>query len=80
MSPIFEQAFGIASFITNVAGNLLLAKKSSFGWVIRIVSNILWIVYAGATAAFWLNMNHAVFCVINVYGWWKWQQETKKGH
>lgn len=74
MSPLLEQGIGLASFATNVAGNLMLAKVSSRGWAVRIVSNLLWTIYAGTTAAFWLNVNHAVFFVINVYGWWQWRR------
>ena len=65
----------MAGFVTNVAGNLLIARKSQSGWWVRIVSNLLWTIYAGTSASFSLNVNHAVFFVINVYGWWRWRED-----
>jgi nicotinamide riboside transporter PnuC len=66
----------MAGFVTNVVGNMLLTRKSAHGWCVRIVSNLLWTVYAGTAASLSMNVNHGVFFLVNVYGWWKWRREA----
>lgn len=79
MSPALVNIFGFAAFVTNVWGNLLLARKSTRGWHLRIVSIVLWGVY-GVAAASWPNIvNAATFFLINLYGLWKWRQEERRG-
>lgn len=74
MTHFSEEAIGMAGFLTNLAGNLLLTKKNKHGWWIRIVSNMLWTVYAGTTASFSVNINHVVFFFLNIYGWYNWSK------
>lgn len=74
MTSFVLESIGMAGFVTNVAGNMLLTRKNSHGWWVRIVSNALWTVYAGTAASFSLNVNHGVFFLINVYGWWRWRK------
>lgn len=67
-------AVGYAAFVLNVGGNLLLAHKNTFGWLVRLVTNVVWVVYAvqiddGGPMA----LNHIVFFGINIYGLFKWK-------
>lgn len=77
MNPIMQEAIGFAGFTTNVAGNMLLTAKNPHGWWIRIISNALWLAYAGATSSLAVTANAIVFSVINVYGWWKWSRQVR---
>lgn len=61
----------------NVVGNLALTTKSVHGWVIRLVSNACWLPYGIVTGAWAITANHALFVLINGYGWWKWTREAK---
>lgn len=79
MSPFIHEAIGFAGFGTNVAGNMLLTSKNVHGWWIRIVSNALWLVYAGLASSFAVTANAIVFSGINVYGWWRWRRENRRG-
>ncbi len=78
MSPYLQESIGIAGFLTNVAGNMLLAHKSQRGWGIRILSNVLWLVYAGKTQSVAMLLNGVTFMGINIYGWVKWRRERDK--
>ena len=40
------EAIGYAAFLTNVFGALLLARMNAWGWVARLVANVLWVTYA----------------------------------
>lgn len=75
------ELLGWVAFILNVWGNLLLTSKGVKGWVIRLVCNACWIPYSIYTGAWALLVNHAVFAVINIYGWYKWskEQEVRNG-
>jgi hypothetical protein len=77
VSHLVQEAIGFAGFGTNVIGNILLTAKSQHGWWIRIVSNGLWLTYAGVTSSFAVTANAVVFSLINVYGWWKWSREAR---
>ena len=65
---------GYISTALNVWGNLMLAQKNIGGWLVRLLTNIGFIVYAiqiegGEPMA----LNHVLFFGINVYGFWKWR-------
>lgn len=68
---------GFLAFLTNVAGNLLLASKTIWGWYVRIVSILLWLAYAYDTASMPLIANALTFFGINCYGLWKWKREAR---
>ena len=79
MSVVLIESIGIAAFITNVIGNLLLARKSERGWWIRIVSIVLWFVYAQNTSSVAMTLNAVTFFGINVYGLLKWRADRLRG-
>lgn len=69
------EAVGYTAFITNVAGNLMLARLNVWGWIVRLLTNVLWIVYAiqiESGGPMWLN--HLTFFAINVYGFRTWKR------
>lgn len=61
--------------ICSLYGNYLVIKKNKFGFVIWLISNILWILinFIGV-----LNISQVIMFVIygilNIYGWIKWRQ------
>ena len=65
---------GFAAFLLNVLGNLLLAWRSTYGWIVRLVSISLWGAYAWSIASPSLLANAATFFAINCLGWWKWSR------
>jgi hypothetical protein len=78
VSPYLQEAIGFGGFATNVLGNMLLAQKSQRGWGVRILSNVLWLVYAGKSQSFAMAANGITFMGINVYGWIKWRREMQR--
>ncbi|HEV3059667.1 MAG TPA: nicotinamide mononucleotide transporter [Vicinamibacterales bacterium] len=75
---ILWEIFGWVAAILNVVGNITIATKSKVGWIIRIVVNVLWFPYGVYTKAWALIANHALFVVINAWGWWKWNRDEKR--
>ena len=66
---------GILAFATNVWANLLIARKSEFGWIVRLAANVFWLM-----SGIWMNsvaiiLNSVVFAGINIYGLRKWRRE-----
>ena len=71
------EGVGYLAFVLNVVGNLMLARLNVWGWIVRLVTNVAWIIYAVQVPGggpMW--MNHAAFFAINVYGWKKWRSTT----
>lgn len=68
---------GFAAFISNVGGNLLLAWKNITGWIVRLVSIVLWGFYAADIDSPSLLANAATFFCINCIGFWKWRRAEK---
>ena len=67
---------GYIALTLNISGNMLLAHKNIWGWIVRLVTNITWILYAvqvdnGEPMA----LNHIIFFGINIYGFIKWRRE-----
>src|SRR5262245_39483980 len=69
------EAVGIVAFATNVAANLLLARKSEAGWVIRLVSNVFWLAFGLIEHSIANTLNSVTFACINVYGLAKWRRD-----
>lgn len=66
--------------ICSLYGNYLVIKKNKFGFVIWLISNILWVLinFIGV-----LNISQVIMFVIygilNVYGWIKWNGKDETG-
>lgn len=65
----------VIATICSLYGNYLVIKKNKFGFVVWLISNILWILinFIGV-----LNISQVIMFVIygilNIYGWIKWKQ------
>ena len=63
------------AIICSLYGNYLVIKKNKFGFVIWLISNILWILinFIGV-----LNISQVImfmiYGILNIYGWIKWKQ------
>ncbi len=68
-------ALGFVAFLLNVVANLMLATKNSWGWILRLVSNVAWIAYAiHVVDGEPMVLNHIVFFGINVFAFWNWRR------
>jgi nicotinamide riboside transporter PnuC len=76
--PTFVELLGYAAFVSNVAGNLMLAQQTIWGWVVRIVAILLWGAYGWSTADSPMIANACTFFCINCYGWWKWRRTAQQ--
>lgn len=75
------EAIGYLATVLNVAGNLMLTRKNVWGWIVRLLVNVLYIIYAVQVEGggpMWVN--HAIFIVINIEGWRKWRQLEQYEH
>ncbi len=74
---------GYIAFVLNVAGNLMLARKNIVGWIVRLVTNVVWVAYAVQVEGGFeqpMALNHLTFFGINIYGWWHWHRTgSEKG-
>lgn len=77
MNTIFIEAIGFLAFFTNVIGNFLLARKNIWGWIVRLVSIVLWGVYAWNTLSVSLFANAVTFFGINCYGFYHWHRHKE---
>lgn len=66
---------GIVGFVTNVWANLLIARKSEAGWIVRLVSNAFWLAFGLAAMSLANILNAITFAAINVYGLRRWRKE-----
>jgi nicotinamide riboside transporter PnuC len=74
------EAVGVVAFILNVWGNLMLARLRTGGWIVRLLTNVVWVVYSFNTDGGWpLMLNHLVFFYINVDGWMQWRRAQAAG-
>jgi nicotinamide riboside transporter PnuC len=71
---------GAVATITNIWGNLALTKLKTRGWAIRLLTNVLFIVYSAHVWGGWpMMVNHVTFFVINIVGWRRWYKAAKAG-
>lgn len=68
------ELIGILAWLLNVVGNIMLAYKRRSGWPVRLVSIILWGIYAWNIWSLALIGNSITFFGINLWGWWNWRK------
>ena len=73
------EAVGIVAFLTNVWANILIARKSEAGWIVRLVSNAFWLAFGIAALSLANILNSVTFAAINVYGLRRWRRERLEG-
>lgn len=72
------EAVGWLSLLLNIWGNMALVHKKTYGWPVRLATNLAWIVYSIGSYTWPFLTNHIAFTVINARGWWKWYVEEKR--
>lgn len=71
------EVVGLVGFVTNVWANLLIARKSESGWIVRLVSNAFWLAFGIAASSLANALNAVTFAGINVYGLARWRRERR---
>ena len=78
--PSWVEWVGVVGFVTNVWGNLMLARLKRGGWMVRLLTNVLWMVYSLNTSGGWpLLLNHLTFFYLNVDGYIHWRRAQQTG-
>jgi hypothetical protein len=72
-----DEIVGFAAMATNVAGNILITRKSWHGWWVRIISILLWGAYGISDTRWPVIANAVVFFGINCYGIWAWRRSKE---
>ncbi len=73
------EVIGYTAFGLSGAGNLMLARRNVWGWIVRLVTNIAWIAYAlQVTGGDPMVANHAAFFAINIYGFRAWRRQQER--
>lgn len=71
------EAVGYLATALNIAGNLMLARMSIWGWVVRLLTNVVYVVYAlQIEQGMPVVANHALFFAINIYGFMQWRAKA----
>ena len=72
------ETIGYFATALNIVGNLMLTNVNVWGWVVRLLVNVLYIMYAvQVDKGMPMVVNHVAFIAINITGWVRWRQ---KGH
>jgi len=74
---VLVDIIGFTAFVLNVSGNLMLAWKSRWGWLVRIAAIICWGAYAVSIASWPMIANSVTFFAINCVGFYRWQKEAR---
>lgn len=75
MESIIYESIGWLALGLNIWGNLGLAKKNISGWIIRLLCNVAFIIYAYFFGVWPLFVNHVIFAGVNIYGWLEWSKD-----
>ena len=69
---------GLAAWALNMAGNILIMYKRASGWLVRIVSIVLWGLYGISDTSLPNILNSVTFFAFNLYAWRQWRLEEKE--
>lgn len=72
---VLTEVVGLVAFATNVWANILIARKSETGWLVRLVSNAFWLAFGIAALSVANMLNAVTFAAINIYGLRRWRRE-----
>ncbi len=63
--------------IIGVSGLFIAGNKNYWGWIIGILAQVLWIVYAITTAQWGFIVSAFVYGAVYIRNWIKWRQVEK---
>ena len=69
-------SYGLAAVA--VCSTWLIGEKNTWGWVIGVAQQFLWIVYALLTAQHGFIISSVIFLVINVRSCVKWRRADRE--
>ena len=68
------EIIGYGATVLNVVGNLMLTRFNLWGWIVRLLVNVLYVIYAAQIELGGpMVVNHVVFMAINIEGWRQWR-------
>lgn len=66
---------GVVAFLVSVVSTYFLAKKSETGWALRIVGNLLWLVFGVCAVSIPNILSSSTFTILSIYGLGRWRRE-----
>ena len=63
-------------FVTTLLGVLLVARKLTIGWLVALLSEVLWMWWAAVTGGWALFALSSCLVVLNAHGWLHWRKAT----
>lgn len=68
--------FGHIGYLTIFIGVVLLSRHHPWGWIFRLVGEVIWFGVGIALGLSSVWMWGIVFICMDIYGWYKWRQEN----
>ena len=72
MDTTLSSALQCVAFLSGVMGQWLIARRSRNAFVAWTLSNIVLIVFAGLSEAWWLLAMYSVYLAGSVFAWLQW--------
>jgi nicotinamide riboside transporter PnuC len=60
------------AFLFSLWGVYLVSKKNKWCWVVWLVGNVCWIIYAWSPFQLALIVTQVIYILTNIYGIWEW--------
>jgi len=61
--------------IFSIIGNIFVIYKKWIGFVIWIISNLLWIIFGILNKHYWMIVLFIFYTIISIWGIYKWVKE-----
>lgn len=61
--------------IGEIAAKVVVGRKNKWGWILHIISGILWTIIALQTKIYGLLIITVPAFAVNIYNFWKWSKE-----
>jgi nicotinamide riboside transporter PnuC len=64
--------------VASIIGNILVIKKRRSGFMVWIISNIVWVAIDCHKEIYSQAVLFTIFTIIAAYGWIKWKKDNEK--
>jgi len=75
---MLEQIYGWIGNLGFILGAILFAKKNKLGFIMQIIANLFYVLQSILMNNFSLLLLSVILILINIYGYFKWNQKRNK--
>jgi len=61
--------------VVGLLGMYMVTKKNGIGFIVLVLSSLLWLVYAITIASYGMIVSSVIYAIVEIVGYFKWKKD-----